>query len=202
MNHFDIFPFSYHCLIFVQTPTILSVEPQRGIKSGGTLLTITGQHLSCGSSLQFQMANGICSILNITHSDSTGLDTVLCLTPKYVNAEQVSSWNNQIGSRHSLKSQQTAIRMQMDDYSLVLDEAYFKFEYVSDPKIVDIEPDRSIFSGGLVMSVKGSDFENVQSAMLVLSQHSLHADGMTENRLSSVSLRAFIIIIIIILSDK
>lgn len=135
------------------------------------------------------MANGVCTILNITHSASSGLDTVLCLTPKYVNAEQVSSWNEQIGSARNLKVQQTAIRMRMDDYSLVLDENYFKFEYVSDPKIVDIEPDRSIFSGGLVMTVTGSDFENVQSAVLVLSPiNSLHADGMDQSRLSSVSL--------------
>lgn len=130
------------------------------------------------------MANGVCTILNITHSASSGLDTVLCLTPKYVNAEQVSSWNEQIGSRRILKVQQTAIRMRMDDYSLVLDENYFKFEYVSDPKIADIEPDRSIFSGGLVMSVTGSDFENVQSAVLVLSA----INSMDQSRFSSVSL--------------
>ena len=172
-------------LLFFQTPKILSVEPEKGIKSGGTLLAITGKHLSCGSSIQIEMADDICSIVNITKSDM-GLETIYCITPKYVNIEQLSSWNQKVGSK--LKGQQTAIRMMMDDYSLLFDESFFKFEYDNDPKIVDIKPDRSIFSGGLTMSISGTDFENVQSAVLILSPVNSHSDieNLKNSKLTSV----------------
>ena len=35
------------------TPQVFAIEPRKGIKSGGTLLKITGKHLSCGSDLKF-----------------------------------------------------------------------------------------------------------------------------------------------------
>ena len=36
------------------TPQLMSIEPRKGIKSGGTLLKITGKYLSCGSDQQQQ----------------------------------------------------------------------------------------------------------------------------------------------------
>lgn len=148
------------------TPKVFSVQPQRGIKSGGTLLTITGKHLSCGSSIKFYMANGVCSIINITKSGD--YDIAYCITPKYTNSEQLKSWNKRVGA-YSLSSPFTAIQMKMDSYSTVLDERRLRFEYVNNPKILSIKPDRTIASGGLLMTIKGNDFENVQTAGLVLS---------------------------------
>ena len=117
------------------------------------------------------MANSICELLNITKAHNH--DTAYCITPKYINNEQLSAWNQQVDSR--LKGQTTAIQMRMDDYSLVLAEDRFKFEYVNDPKILSIGPDRTITSGGLLMAIQGRDFENIQTASIVIS--ALHGDS-------------------------
>lgn len=148
------------------TPNVTEVEPQRGIRAGGTLLKITGNHLNCGSSVKFLMSGGICSIVNITQTAEN--DIVHCITPKYISTAKMNLWNKQINSR--LKNQKSAIQMKMDDYEVVLDEAKFNFEYVNDPKVLEIKPDRTIVSGGLLMIINGQDFKNIQTASLVLSE--------------------------------
>lgn len=164
---------------------MLSVEPQCGIKSGGTLLTITGKHLSCGSSFDLVMANGPCKILNITKLHSH--DIVYCLTPEYTSNEKLATWNREVGS--SLKGQFTAIKLKMDDFSKVLDSHEFKFEYVNNPKVLEIWPDRSIVSGGLVMTILGRDFENVQTTSLVLTEIDSSNDFLREDsKLKTVNL--------------
>ena len=47
-------------------PRIVSIEPRKGIKSGGTILKITGKHLSCGSDLKFVIDESPCVIVNTT----------------------------------------------------------------------------------------------------------------------------------------
>ncbi len=142
------------------TPTVKSIHPQRGIKSGGTLLKLTGEFLACGSSLQIRMAGSVCEIVNMTS------ETIFCLTPRYTTNERLMAWNREVGS--DLKGQFTAIQLRMDDYWTVLD--HIKFEYVSDPKISEIGRDRAIASGGISVRIQGTDFENVQSANLVLTE--------------------------------
>lgn len=119
------------------------------------------------------MSGDYCSIVNITRSASH--DTIHCITPKYVSAAKMNSWNKKIDSQ--LTNHISAIQMQMDEYAVVLDEAMFKFEYVNDPKILEIKPDRTIVSGGVLMTINGQDFENIQTASLVLYE-------VNSNRLS------------------
>jgi len=142
-------------------PQVFSIEPRRGIKSGGSLLKITGKHLSCGSSLTFTMVGSICSIVNVIASPGNDektdpLDYVYCRTPAFN-----TSYSNSVH-----------INMRMDDYELTLNQ--FKFEYVNDPKIVRFEPERTIASGGLVMTIVGRDFENIQTTSLILSANMYH----------------------------
>jgi hypothetical protein len=47
LNNSNQFVFDY------VTPQVFAIEPRKGIKSGGTILKITGKHLSCGSDLKF-----------------------------------------------------------------------------------------------------------------------------------------------------
>jgi len=113
------------------------------------------------------MAGGICQIVNVTS------EVVYCLTPGYPSSERLVAWNSEVGSE--LKGQMTAIQLRMDEYRSV-PGGEVRFEYVSDPKIVEIGPERAIVSGGLVVSVKGSDFENVQAASLVLTEVDVRAE--------------------------
>lgn len=59
-------------------PHVLSVEPRKGIKSGGTLLRVVGRHLACGASLslKFTSNSGTCQIVNVTTATTSrsGLD--------------------------------------------------------------------------------------------------------------------------------
>lgn len=147
-------------------PEVLSIEPRKGIKSGGTLLKITGKHLSCGSDLKFIMDGSNCSIINITtqsannnNNENSDVDIVYCRTPPY----NPNDWNQK----------GTFLQMKMDDYVQSLNETKFKFDYVDDPRIVSIEPDRTIISGGLFMTIKGRDFDTIQSTHLILSPTSI-----------------------------
>ncbi len=145
---------------------MISIQPQRGIKSGGTILKIVGKHLSCGSTLEFQMSSSYCSILNISTANHDYMnmnenDVVYCITPP----ASASTGNHGV---HRLNNRFSFIKMKMDDYTVLLDDEKFKFEYVNDPKVLAIEPDRTIVSGGLVMTIKGQDFDNVQMASIVL----------------------------------
>lgn len=81
-------------------PEVLSIEPRKGIKSGGTLLRIVGRNLACGSefTIKFIANAGLCKIVNVTtqRADSTyslindvdhEVDEIYCRTPAYNPAE-------------------------------------------------------------------------------------------------------------------
>jgi hypothetical protein len=155
-------------------PQIYSIEPSRGIKSGGTLIKISGRHLYCGSTLTFSMSGGLCEIISIKqsgnhhHHQTDSLDQVFCRTPAF---NSNNSNNNNV-----------FIQMRMDDYVVVLDK--FKFEFVNDPKLVSFQPDRTIESGGLTMTIEGRDFEHIQTASLYLTpnliQHRISSNQFIE----------------------
>ena len=145
---------------------MLSIEPQKGIKSGNTLLKITGKHLACGTVVQLLMSGGACQILNTT-STTNEIDVVYCVTPRLVNNVQLSNWNKAVKS--NLSNRFTAFQLRMDDHSVVLDDSKFKFEYVNDPTIVGVEPERTIASGGVLMTITGKDFDTIQTANIVFS---------------------------------
>lgn len=146
----------------------------KGIKSGGTLVKITGKHLSCGSdfSIKFIASGTYCSIVNITtvssqkqNSNDNDYDIVYCKTPVYNQNE----WNQGNSLSGIPVRSVTSIQIKMDEFAYTLPESNFKFEYVDDPKITNIEPDRTILSGGVTLNIKGKDFDLVQSTNLILS---------------------------------
>jgi hypothetical protein len=163
-------------------PEIYSIEPRKGIKSGGTLLKIVGKNLACGSdvNVKFLMNSGICKIVNTTshkqraefstqssysliddleRRNQLDLDELYCRTPAYNQNE----WTGQKANT------QTSLQIKIDDYVQVLNSSKFRFEYVDDPKIVSIDPDSGIMSGGLFMNVKGKGFDSLQATHLILS---------------------------------
>lgn len=150
-------------------PQVMSIEPRKSIRSGGAVLKITGKYLSCGSRLQFTINRQNCSIINITsaasilssfnnkkalsniRNESQDLDTIYCRTP-FSTPDQPAI---------------TYLQMEMDDYVESLNR--YKFEYVDDPKIESIDTDKTITSGGIILTLKGRDFHNLQSVDLILS---------------------------------
>ncbi len=128
-----------------------SVEPRKGIKSGGTIVKITGKNLLCGSYLEFLIENGKCTILNSTVINNT--EIIQCQTPA----------SREWGQKASL------LKLKMDNYVKELNEPRFKFLYVDDPLIFGVDSESTISSGGLVLNVKGKDLDTIQNAALVLS---------------------------------
>ncbi|RNA23642.1 plexin-A2 isoform X1 [Brachionus plicatilis] len=151
-NKSDQFIFNY------VMPHIESIEPSRGIKSGGTLLKIKGKNLKCGSTIgiKFLAFGKNCTIVNnYSDNETSDLDIVYCRTPFFDHTDA------------SVTTSQ--IEFKMDDFSQVLDSSKFTFEYVDDPNVVAIEPEQTILSGGLTMKIKGRGFDSVQTVSLVLS---------------------------------
>ena len=144
------------------TPQLISIEPRKGIKSGGTILKITGKYLSCGSDLKFILdESNHCSIINITN------DVVYCR----MSALQTSSPLLLLPSLPLIKktSHVAYLKMKMDEYVLTMTDKRFMFEFVDDPKIFSIEPSETIRSGGLTMHVSGRDFDTLQTVHLIVS---------------------------------
>ena len=139
------------------TPRVFSLEPRKGIKSGGTILKIIGENLSCGSDLKFLLdENNYCSIINATQSE------VYCRTSALQSSLSSSMLKKTSGHQAYLK-------MKMDDYVLTMTDNKFMFEFVDDPKLFDIEPSETIRSGGLTMHVTGRDFDTLQTVHLIVS---------------------------------
>jgi hypothetical protein len=165
-------------------PEIISIEPRKGIKSGGTLLKIVGKNLACGSELtiKFISNSGLCQIVNITtitprkedpnrsysllddDSQKESLDEIYCRTPAYNQNEWLMGGT---GQKSTLL--QTSLQIRLDDYVQIMNSSKFKFEYVDDPRILSVDPDNTIMSGGITMQIRGKGFDSIQAAHLLLS---------------------------------
>ena len=95
-------------------------------------------------------------------------DVVYCRTPPF---NELVSLNRGAG---------TFISMKMDEYVQFLNESQFKFEFVDDPKIYSIEPSETILSGGLVMRIRGRDFDAIQTTHLIVSASPILVSSSTE----------------------
>ena len=163
------------------TPEVHHVEPRRGIRSGGTLLKIIGKHLSCGSNftLKLMPLDQACVIVNVSSiarhqishllfnydsaNEDSVYDVVYCRTPPApIQA---------LSSQRSLNT----LRIQMDAYTQTLSESLHGFEYVEDPQVTSIKPERTIVSGGLILTVNGHAFDTLQSAHILLASQPILA---------------------------
>jgi hypothetical protein len=162
------------------------MEPRRGIKSGGTLIKLIGMSLSCGNnlSIKLQPLDLNCSLVNITQARGSELvrsvpfdvsldeiyDVAYCRTPSIINQL------NHITTNSNQRGYQFALQIQMDSFREILNENAFNFEYVDDPKISSIKPDRTIASGGLPVIISGRDFDTLQSTHLILTSRPILAN--------------------------
>jgi hypothetical protein len=108
--------------------------------------------------------------VNLYNNQEIVYDIVYCRTPPYSNID-LNLNNNQ--AKNIKSSYFTSLKLKIDDYNYHLNESQYRFEYVEDPKIYSIEPERTITSGGIEMKITGKDFDNAQSIDLILSGSNL-----------------------------
>ncbi|TRY66611.1 hypothetical protein DNTS_021975, partial [Danionella cerebrum] len=102
------------------TPYFTRVQPAQGPLSGGTRITIEGNHLNAGSSVSVNIGRHLCQFQKRSSKE------IVCVTPAGVNA----------GS--------TPVMVDIDSAELRNPEV--KFNYTEDPTVLKIDPDWSIAS--------------------------------------------------------
>uniref|UniRef100_A0A8C9XWJ0 Plexin-A2 n=1 Tax=Sander lucioperca TaxID=283035 RepID=A0A8C9XWJ0_SANLU len=115
------------------TPTVTGLSPSRGPESGGTKVTIMGENLGAGSSVNVQFGNQTC--------ERTMTEIVCYSAPSLSGVGQVQI---------SVSVDHAQIRESLT------------FEYIEDPTVQRIEPDWSIASGHTPLMVTGTNLDVVQ----------------------------------------
>ncbi|XP_059397407.1 plexin-A1-like isoform X3 [Carassius carassius] len=118
------------------TPYFARVQPAQGPLSGGTRITIEGNHLNAGSSVVVNIGRHSC------HFKKRSSKEIICVTPAGVIA----------GS--------TPVMVDIDSAELRNPEV--KFNYTEDPTIMKIDPDWSIASGGTLLTISGTNLATIK----------------------------------------
>ncbi|KAJ8016168.1 hypothetical protein DPEC_G00004390 [Dallia pectoralis] len=123
-------------------PTLLSVEPKRGSRSGGTRVTIRGENLDTGSQVKVKVNDTQdCTIITLTE------DTIECIMPAALHAH----------------TEVVSMCVEFEDISCHNAELY---TYAKNPSISFIKPRKSYLSGGRTITVVGQGFDLVQSVIM------------------------------------
>ncbi|KAI4882566.1 hypothetical protein NFI96_029674 [Prochilodus magdalenae] len=118
------------------TPRVLGLSPGRGPVSGGTKVTIVGDHLDSGSSVHVRFGNETCESYRRSSSE------IVCFSAPSVYGE---------GS--------VEVLVNVDRAEL---SSKLSFEYIEDPTVQRIEPEWSITSGHTTLTVTGTNLDVVQ----------------------------------------
>ncbi|KAL7864351.1 hypothetical protein AOLI_G00157710 [Acnodon oligacanthus] len=118
------------------TPSVTGLSPSRGPESGGTKVTIIGENLGAGSSVNVLFGNQTCEFFERTMTE------IVCFSAPSLTG---------VGSVQITVS---VDRAQVKE-SLI-------FEYIDDPTVQRIEPEWSIASGHTPLVVTGTNLDVVQ----------------------------------------
>ncbi|KPP77986.1 hypothetical protein Z043_102545, partial [Scleropages formosus] len=122
-------------------PVVHKISPTFGPKSGGTVLTISGNFLDSGNTRQVTIGNSVCEMIKIS------ANMLICRSP----AQKFSS--NQ------------TVKLTIDS---VIREAPSPFMYNEDPFIDSIQPTRSFISGGSTLSAHGAYLQSVLQPQMII----------------------------------
>ncbi|XP_014769592.1 plexin-A1 isoform X1 [Octopus bimaculoides] len=127
------------------TPSLKEITPKKGPKSGGTHVMIHGDHMNAGSRWDIIVGSNPCEVV------SQNTSVIECVT--------------------SAEGSITAADVSVSFGGLLkhLDE---KFEFVEDPTITMVEPNRSILSGGTTLTVTGTNLNLIQEPKLFIKYNS------------------------------
>ncbi|XP_035384400.1 plexin-A4 [Electrophorus electricus] len=121
-------------------PKLMSLKPNRGPVSGGTIVNITGSNLDAGSNVSIMFKDHKCTY------HRRGGQWITC---------------------HSQASTQGYGNVTVSVY---VDKAHIhkdlRFEYVEDPTITKLEPEWSIFSGNTPVTVTGTNLDIIQNPQI------------------------------------
>ncbi|XP_055772869.1 plexin-A2-like isoform X1 [Salvelinus fontinalis] len=119
-----------------ETPSMVGLTPGRGPESGGTKVTIVGENLGAGSSVNVTFGNQTCELYRRTMSE------IVCFSaPSVTGATLVQ------------------VSLSVD---LAMVPGSLGFEYIEDPTVQRIEPEWSITSGHTTLMVTGTNLDVVQ----------------------------------------
>ncbi|KAM8864360.1 plexin-A2 isoform 1-T2 [Spinachia spinachia] len=127
------------------TPTVTGLSPSRGPESGGTKVTVMGENLGAGSSVNVQFGNQTCEFF--------GTLTSAALMPRTMTEIVCYSASSLSGVG------QVQISVSVDRAQI---RESLTFEYIEDPTVQRIEPEWSIASGHTPLMVSGTNLDVVQ----------------------------------------
>uniref|UniRef100_A0A4W5KUP4 Plexin A1 n=1 Tax=Hucho hucho TaxID=62062 RepID=A0A4W5KUP4_9TELE len=123
------------------TPFFTRVLPAQGPLSGGTRITIEGNHLNAGSSVFVNIGRHPC------HFKKRNAREIVCVTPAGLTPAGLTP-----GS--------TPVMVDIDSAELRNPEV--KYNYTDDPTVLRIEPDWSIASGGTLLTITGTNLATIR----------------------------------------
>ncbi|KAA0707300.1 Plexin-A1 Semaphorin receptor NOV [Triplophysa tibetana] len=118
------------------TPYFTRIQPAQGPLSGGTRITVEGNHLNAGSNVTVNIGLRPCHFKKRTSKE------IVCVTPAGLNP----------GS----------IPVMVDIDAAELRNPEVKFNYTEDPTILKIDPDWSIASGGTLLTISGTNLATIK----------------------------------------
>ncbi|XP_035511823.1 plexin-D1 [Morone saxatilis] len=126
-------------------PKLLSMEPKKGSRAGGTRVSIRGENLDIGSQVRVMVNN----TLECTITDKTD-ETIECTMPPALQAH----------------TDTVAVCVEFENLPCQSAELSTTYTYEKNPTINSIYPKRSYLSGGRTITVKGQGFDLVQSVIM------------------------------------
>ncbi|XP_069085023.1 hepatocyte growth factor receptor [Pleurodeles waltl] len=123
-------------------PVIKSVSPRFGPKSGGTLLTLTGNYLDSGQSREVSIGTNTCAIKRFSES------TLECYTPSQTVLSDYP------------------IKIKID---LSVRVAGVNFTYKLDPNVLEIQPAKSFLSGGSSITAHGKHLTSASTPCMIIT---------------------------------
>nr|XP_040048112.1 LOW QUALITY PROTEIN: plexin-D1 [Gasterosteus aculeatus aculeatus] len=128
-------------------PKLLSLEPTKGPRAGGTVVVIRGQNLDIGSQVGVRVgANGTleCAITDKTE------ETIECTMPAALQAHGDS----------------VTVCVEFENLPCQSEERSAVYTYEKNPTVSFIHPKKSYLSGGRTITVTGRGFDLVQSVTM------------------------------------
>lgn len=122
-------------------PIINGISPLKGPLSGGTKITITGHSLDAGTNLSVDIGRYSCVI------SQRSPENIICTTSNASTngTENIIAW--------------------MDKHNISTSSV--NFTYINNPTIFNVVPLRGIVSGGITISINGTDLEYIQVAKMI-----------------------------------
>ncbi|XP_049437468.1 plexin-D1 [Epinephelus fuscoguttatus] len=126
-------------------PKLLSMEPTKGSRAGGTVVVIRGEHLDIGSQVRVMVNNTLeCTIIEKTD------ETIECTMPPALQAH----------------TDPVAVCVEFENLPCQNPELSTTYTYEKNPIISFIHPKKSYLSGGRTITVTGQGFDLVQSVTM------------------------------------